>query len=106
MTPERAEQLLDEISNIWLGGQRDKIKSLLVSLPVATGQTRRQSLIEVTINYIIGFCVAMLCQVFAMWFYNLETTLFQNVSITLFFTVVSLIRSYLVRRYFNWRHHR
>ncbi len=106
MKPERIEQLLDSTGPKWFGDQRGLIRAALLTVATECTQTRRQSMIEAAIGTAIGFSVALLCQVFLMWFYNLGTNLFQDVSMTLFFTVASIIRSYFVRRFFNWRHHK
>ncbi len=104
MRKERIEQLLDSTGPKWFGDQRGLIRAALLTVATECTQTRRQSLIEAAVGTFIGFCIALVSQVFLMWFYNLETTLVEDVSITVFFTVVSVIRSYFVRRFFNWRH--
>ena len=68
-------------------------------------QTKRQSLNEVVTSYAIGFVTALATQMLLARFYDMGTTAGQDVAITLIFTVVSVVRSYLVRRYFNWRQH-
>ena len=40
-----------------------------------------------------------------MWitrYYGIQSTLEQDVLITIFFTGISIIRGYVVRRFFNW----
>ena len=75
------------------------------SQPVVIGQTVRQSVVEALVGTGIGFVVALMSQVFLMWWYDLPSTFGQDVGITLFFTGISILRGYAVRRYFNWRHH-
>jgi len=58
------------------------------------------------VGTVIGYLIALLTQFFVYWFYQIPVTLSQNLSIGLVFTAVSLIRSYWVRRLFNWIHHR
>jgi hypothetical protein len=72
----------------------------------SVGQTRRQSMIEALVGTGIGFIVALMSQVFIMYWYGLPSTFGQDVGITLFFTGISILRGYAVRRYFNWRWHR
>lgn len=67
-------------------------------------QTRRQSLVEVTLSTLAGFGMAMGLQVFLAWAYGVQMTLQQNFEWTVWFTVLSLVRSYLFRRFFNWLH--
>ena len=52
----------------------------------------------------IGYLVALLTQFFAYWWWAIPVTLSQNLKIGVLFTVVSLVRSYWVRRLFNYLH--
>jgi len=64
-------------------------------------QTKLHSLFESLANVIIGFVVAFITQLIVFPMYGLPVSLGQNVGITCIFTVVSVLRSYLVRRLFN-----
>ena len=66
-------------------------------------QSRRESFIEALVGTAIGFCVALVGQVFIMAYYGIASTLVQDFGITLFFTGISIIRSYAVRRFFEGR---
>lgn len=66
-------------------------------------QTRRESFVEALVGTAIGFCVAFAGNAWIHYYYNMEMSTSQNVGITLFFTGVSIIRSYLVRRFFEGR---
>lgn len=71
-----------------------------------SGQSKRWSLIETLSSTAIGFCVALCGQVFIMWWYGVKISFLHNVSITIFFTGLSIIRGYSVRRFFNYLHGR
>ena len=64
-------------------------------------QTRVKSLIEVTVSTLIGLIVSLATQLVVFPIYGMEVTLNQNLQITAIFTVVSVARSYVVRRLFN-----
>jgi small basic protein len=68
-------------------------------------QTKKQSLLESFTNVLIGVVVALMSQIAIFPFFDIHVPLSDNIAIAALFTVVSLIRSYLVRRYFNkiWR---
>ena len=66
-------------------------------------QTKYQSLIESITNILIGYLTALLSQVLIFPLFNIYVTFQDNLLIGLYFTIISLIRSYLVRRYFNNR---
>ena len=66
-------------------------------------QTKYQSLIESFINILIGYLTALLSQLLIFPLFNIYVTFQDNLLIGLYFTIISLIRSYLVRRYFNKR---
>lgn len=64
-------------------------------------QTKKQSLLESVINTTIGLIISMLSQLFIYGVMRIPVTISQSVLLTLFFTVVSIIRSYIIRRIFN-----
>ena len=66
-------------------------------------QTKYQSLIESLTNILIGYLTALLSQVLIFPLFDIDVTFQDNLLIGLYFTIISLIRSYLVRRYFNKR---
>ena len=66
-------------------------------------QTKYQSLIESLTNILIGYLTALLSQVLIFPLFDIYVSLQDNLLIGLYFTIISLIRSYLVRRYFNKR---
>lgn len=68
------------------------------------GQTKLQSLIESITNILIGYFVAIVSQLAVFSLFGINIPLSDNLLIGVWFTVISLIRSYAVRRYFNWRH--
>lgn len=64
-------------------------------------QTKIQSLIEAKINTLLGFGISYLTLLVVNAIYGLNLSLFDSLEITLIFTVVSIGRNYVVRRYFN-----
>lgn len=66
-------------------------------------QTPIQSLIEAKINTLLGFGISYLTLLVVNAIYGLNLSLFDSLEITLIFTVVSIGRNYVVRRYFNKR---
>ena len=66
-------------------------------------QTKYQSLIESFTNILIGYLTALLSQVLIFPLFDIYVSFQDNLLIGLYFTIISLIRSYFVRRYFNKR---
>lgn len=64
-------------------------------------QTKKQSLKETVISTFIGLAVSLITQIVVFPLYNLEVSFNQNIQITIIFTIVSIVRGYFVRRYFN-----
>ena len=64
-------------------------------------QTKKQSFIEVVLSTFIGLFVSLITQIIVFPIYGLEVKLNQNIQITLIFTVVSIVRGYVIRRLFN-----
>lgn len=67
-------------------------------------QTRLQSFIESCINVAIGYGVALLSQILVFPLFGIHIPLASNLAIGAIFTVISVARSYAVRRIFNKLH--
>lgn len=65
-------------------------------------QSKSHSLIEALTQTVTGFVQGVLTQMVLFPLYGWTPTFSQNLQLVLAFTVVSLARSYLVRRAFNW----
>jgi hypothetical protein len=64
-------------------------------------QTRLGSLIEVCINIAIGFAINWVANLYILPLYGFHITGGQAFSMGLIFTVISVVRSYVIRRWFN-----
>lgn len=64
-------------------------------------QTKTQSLIESVVNVLIGYTVALISQLLIFPMFDIHVTFTDNLLIGLWFTVISIIRSYTIRRWFN-----
>lgn len=64
-------------------------------------QTKTHSLIESLTNIAIGYTVALISQVVIFSFYGVSLPLSTNAEIGVWFTVVSLVRQYCIRRWFT-----
>jgi hypothetical protein len=64
-------------------------------------QTVPMSLIEAVTNVLVGFCIALLTQLGVFTLFGLQVTLVQHLRIGAIFTVVSLLRSFMLRRLFE-----
>ena len=64
-------------------------------------QSRLMSLIESVANVIVGYGVAVVTQILIFPLFGLQTTLGQNLAMGGVFTIVSLARSFLLRRLFE-----
>ncbi len=64
-------------------------------------QSRRMSLIEASSNVAIGYGVAVLTQIAVFPLFGLHVSLSDNLLIGTLFTLVSVARSYAVRRIFE-----
>jgi uncharacterized membrane-anchored protein len=67
-------------------------------------QTRLQSFIESFINVAIGYGVALISQILVFPLFGINIPMESNLLIGAIFTVISIARSYLVRRLFNRIH--
>lgn len=64
-------------------------------------QSRRMSFVESCANVAIGYGVALASQLTIFPLFGIRVSLADNLLIGAFFTVVSIARSYAVRRLFN-----
>ncbi len=64
-------------------------------------QSRWMSLVESTTNIVVGYWLAVLTQVIVFPLFGLSVSLGENLGIGAVFTVVSLVRSFTLRRAFN-----
>jgi len=64
-------------------------------------QTRLMSLVETMTNVAAGLVISFLSQIVIFKIYNVSLSTQQNVEITLYFTIISILRSYALRRFFN-----
>jgi len=65
-------------------------------------QSKRNSAFEAATNVAIGYLVSVLANVLILPVFGYNVTIGDSFAIGLAFTVVSLLRSYLLRRVFNW----
>ena len=64
-------------------------------------QTKIGSLIESFMNILIGYGVALASQIVVFPFFGINVPLKTNIWIGVWFTIISLVRSYMIRRWFN-----
>lgn len=67
-------------------------------------QSKLHSFLESALNIVIGYVVAILSQLIIFPMFGIFIPFHENLLMGLFFTVISLIRSYLIRRWFNQLH--
>ena len=64
-------------------------------------QTRLMSFVEAWANILVGFGVAFCTQILVFPLFGLHASVADNLGIGAIFTAVSLVRSYVLRRWFN-----
>ncbi len=64
-------------------------------------QSRLMSLVESLANVLVGYVVAVVTQMAVFPLFGLAVTVTENLLIGLIFTVVSIVRSYALRRGFE-----
>ncbi len=64
-------------------------------------QSRLMSLVESAANVFVGYGVAVVTQILIFPIFGLHTTLAQNLKMGAIFTVVSIARSFALRRVFE-----
>jgi hypothetical protein len=67
-------------------------------------QSRLQSLVEALVNVLLGYSIALGAQLIVFPLFGIHIPMSSNIAIGIIFTFVSLVRSYVLRRLFNWVH--
>lgn len=65
-------------------------------------QSRAMSLVETLCSTFAALVVALVTQILVFPLYGIDVTLGENISLCAIFTLVSIVRGYIVRRVFNW----
>jgi hypothetical protein len=64
-------------------------------------QSKKESFKESLINTFIGFTISLAATFLVLPLFGIHSTALKNLGITICFTVISILRGYLIRRYFN-----
>nr|DAH83241.1 MAG TPA: hypothetical protein [Caudoviricetes sp.] len=64
-------------------------------------QTRKGSLAEALINVAIGYGINLTANALLFPLFGWHISLQQNILLGVFYTVISIVRSYCIRRWFN-----
>lgn len=86
------------VSDIALIHHLEPLKKLEVR---RVSQTRLLSFIESSANTAVGYVTAIMTQLIVFPMFDIHIKLHENLVIGAIFTVISLIRGYIIRRYFN-----
>lgn len=68
------------------------------------GQSRRHSMVEAALGTALGYGVAVSANMVIFPLFGIQTTFGTDLLIAGIFTVISFIRSYFIRRLFNFLH--
>ena len=64
-------------------------------------QSKKGSLIETLVNIAIGITIGFISNIIVLPAFGYNVSLSDGMAISLIFTVISLVRSYTIRRIFN-----
>ena len=83
--------MLHESTKFWIGSRSHG----------GAGQSRLGSFVEAMANVAIGYGIALASQLVILPAYGVHVSMRANIEIGLWFTAVSICRSYCLRRWFN-----
>ena len=66
-------------------------------------QSKLNSFLEACTTVGCGMLVAFAIQLFIFPLYDIQITMFENLQLVIIFTTTSLLRVYIIRRFFNKR---
>ena len=64
-------------------------------------QTKRQSLIETLTSVFVGWLIGVILNLTILPLFDYDITVVDSLWVSLIFTTVSVIRGYVIRRWFN-----
>lgn len=64
-------------------------------------QSKKLSLIESVVNTLIGMLFSFVVSPLVYWLSDVEMSYYQMGLATVWFTIISIIRGYIIRRWFN-----
>lgn len=64
-------------------------------------QSRKHSFYEIIATTAIGYVVALATQIIVFPWFNIEIKFSEQLAIGIIFTIVSIVRGFFVRRFFN-----
>jgi hypothetical protein len=64
-------------------------------------QSKKQSFTESLYNVAVGYLISLISLFIIFPIMGIESNAGKNIIITFYFTVISIVRSYFLRRYFN-----
>ena len=64
-------------------------------------QSKKQSLVETITSVFVGWAIGVILNMLVLPLFDYNVSLTDGVLISIIFTAVSVIRSYLIRRFFN-----
>ena len=64
-------------------------------------QSKKQSFIETITSVFVGWLIGVILNMLVLPLFDYDVSLTDGVLISIIFTAVSVIRSYLIRRFFN-----
>jgi len=64
-------------------------------------QSKKHSFLEAVTNTFVGFIISLVASFAIFPAVGIHTTPLQNLTVTIFYTIISIIRGYVLRRWFN-----
>ena len=64
-------------------------------------QTKKQTLIETLTSVFVGWLIGVILNMLVLPLFDYNITVIDSLWVSLIFTVVSVIRGYVIRRWFN-----
>jgi hypothetical protein len=65
-------------------------------------QSRKLSLIETFVGIFIGWCVSIWLNANVFPLFGINIPMETNLKVSVIFTIAAILRSYALRRFFNW----
>jgi hypothetical protein len=100
----KSGKCIHTVSGFYVGRPDFDIISIDRKKKIKSSQSKKASTVEVLLNTFIGFTISMAANHIVLPWFGYSPSISDSFLITVCFTLISIVRSYFIRRFFNYLH--
>ena len=105
--PKLTGERMNEVNEASPASETSDVERVVIwqNLEKGMNQTKLGSLIEAIVNVIIGLFISLIANHFIFPAFGFYLSIQSNIAISIIYTIISIARQYVLRRWFNKRLH-